>query len=168
MNRLFTAARAAVYAAGFVLVWGWVAVRVRSWDARLPLTLPGWCRPAGILVATAGAMLALSCLAVFVRVGHGTAAPFDPPRRFVAVGPYRFVRNPMYIGGFLVLVGAGLAVRSTAMSGFGLVFLAVMHAFVVLYEEPSLHRRFGDDYARYRRSVRRWLPGAGADPSSAG
>jgi protein-S-isoprenylcysteine O-methyltransferase Ste14 len=82
----------------------------------------------------------------------------DPPRNFVAAGPYQFVRNPMYIGGFLVLAGFGLYEQSPAILLFALPWLLLAHLFVILYEEPHLRATFGAPYDAYCRSVRRWLP----------
>jgi protein-S-isoprenylcysteine O-methyltransferase Ste14 len=163
MQQLVIAVRALIYASGFVWLWWWGALEVRAFDARLGLVLPRWLVPVGILLTVAGALLALSCLFVFVHFGRGTAAPFDPPRRFVAVGPYRFVRNPMYIGGFMVILGAGFILLSTSIAAWAGVFFGVMHLFVILYEEPSLERRFGASYRDYQRRVRRWLPAFGVN-----
>jgi protein-S-isoprenylcysteine O-methyltransferase Ste14 len=114
----------------------------------------------GAVITLAGAALALSCIATFAFVGRGTPAPFDPPRRLVVRGPYRYLRNPMYLGAGLALFGAALFYGSAALATYALVFLLVMHLFVIAYEEPSLRRTFGDDYRTYCRHVRRWLPGA--------
>src|SRR5260370_42333207 len=104
MKTLFIALRAAIFATGFVLLWGWVALGVHHrYDPTLGSALPGWTRALGIAVMLAGGTVALACVATFVVRGEGTPAPMDPPRKFVAVGPYKFVRNPMYIGGFIVL-----------------------------------------------------------------
>jgi len=111
-------------------------------------------------VIVLGAAVAISCMAVFVARGRGTPAPFDPPREFVAQGPYKYVRNPMYVGGLGVLAGFGLYQRSLAIVLFALVFLCCAHLFVVFYEEPGLERRFGQSYLDYKRSVNRWLPRA--------
>src|SRR5947199_228504 len=81
-----------------------------------------------------------------------------PAREFVAQGPYKYVRNPMYVGGLGVLAGFGLYQRSLAIVLFALVFLCCAHLFVVFYEEPGLERRFGQSYLDYKRSVNRWLP----------
>ena len=164
MELLFTAVRATIYAAGFVWVWWWAALQARPFDERLGIAVPGWLASAGAVLAVAGGLLALSCIAVFVRFGRGTAAPFDPPREFVAVGPYRYVRNPMYVGGLAVILGGGLFLRSASIAAFSLVFLLVMHLFVVLYEERTLERRFGDSYLDYQRSVHRWLPRGNSTP----
>ena len=150
--------RAAFYASAFALLWAWLAASVQPLDARLPFTVPAWARPLGWALAAAGALLALWCIATFVTRGRGTPAPFDPPREFVAAGPYRYVRNPMYIGGFAVLFGAGLILRSPAVAGLAVLFLLLVHLLVLLYEEPALASRFGDPYLRYKSAVYRWLP----------
>ena len=93
---------------------------------------------AGAILGAAGAALALACIVTFVFVGKGTPAPFDPPRRLVMRGPYRLVRNPMYIGATLALAGAALFYRSLSLLSYAAVFLLVTHGFVVLYEEPTL------------------------------
>ena len=91
-----------------------------------------------IALMAAGGTLAFACIATFVTRGEGTPAPMDPPRKFVAAGPYRFVRNPMYIGGFLVLAGFGLYEQSPAILLFALPWFLLAHLFVILYEEPHL------------------------------
>ncbi|HVS00670.1 MAG TPA: isoprenylcysteine carboxylmethyltransferase family protein [Thermoanaerobaculia bacterium] len=159
-SRTFVVLRAALYSAGFVLLWWWLAVSVQPLDARMQFTLPGWARPLGWILVLAGALLALWCISTFVARGRGTPAPFDPPREFVAAGPYRYVRNPMYIGGFGVLFGSGLVLRSPSIAGLAVLFLLLVHLLVLLYEEPVLANRFGDPYLRYKASVRRWLPRA--------
>jgi protein-S-isoprenylcysteine O-methyltransferase Ste14 len=112
----------------------------------------------GILVGVSGALLALSCIVTFVFVGKGTPAPFDPPRRLVATGPYRLLRNPMYLGAGLALGGAALFYRSVPLVAYAAAFLIVMHGFVVVYEEPTLRGTFGKDYEAYCQRVGRWWP----------
>lgn len=118
----------------------------------------GVAQGAGLVVTIAGAALALWCVFAFAFVGKGTPAPFDPPRRLVVRGPYRVIRNPMYVGAALAVSGAALYFESGALAGFVALFLLVTHLFVRVYEEPTLRRMFGDDYAAYCRRVGRWLP----------
>lgn len=159
MKTLFIAFRAAIFATGFIFLWGWAALSLHHrYDISLGVALPNWTRPLGIVLMIVGGTLASACVATFVTRGEGTPAPFDPPRNFVAVGPYRFVRNPMYIGGFTVLFGFGLREQSVAILLFTLPWLLSAHLFVVLYEEPHLRCMFGSAYNAYCRSVRRWLP----------
>ena len=103
-------------------------------------------------------MLALSCVLTFAFIGKGTPAPFDPPRRLVVQGPYRIVRNPMYMGAGMALGGAALFYRSSALAAYVVLFLLVTHLFVVWYEEPTLRGLFGAEYDAYCRRVRRWGP----------
>jgi protein-S-isoprenylcysteine O-methyltransferase Ste14 len=155
--RAFTVVRGLIYSAGFVWLWTYVALAVRGYDEKLPVALPHWLRPVGMALAVAGAVVAATCIAAFMVRGRGTPAPFDPPREFVASGPYRYVRNPMYVGAAAVIFGAGLAVASPSIALLALAFLAIMHLFVVIYEEPALAREFGDSYQQYRATVNRWL-----------
>ena len=122
---------------------------------------------AGIAVGVLGGALALWCVVSFALVGRGTPAPFDPPRKLVVRGPYRYVRNPMYLGAALALCGAAIFYRSTALLGYTGLFLVAMHGFVVWYEEPTLARLFDAEYEAYRARVRRWLPRRSADAPSA-
>ena len=151
-------ARGLVWAVAFVLSWTGVAGAVRALDPRLGGELPAWLRLPGAAIGLAGAALAAWSVGTFLVRGRGTPAPFDPPREFVASGPYRFVRNPMYVGAVGGLLGAGLFLGSPAIAWLALVFLVIMHLVVVLYEEPGLARRFGASYERYRQRVARWKP----------
>jgi len=158
LPRSFVALRGLIYAAAFVWLWVWVALSVRRFDVRIPLRIPAWLMPIGLAIASAGALVAALCLAAFVTHGRGTPAPFDPPREFIATGPYRYVRNPMYLGAAAVILGAGLAVSSPSILWLAAAFLTLMHLVTILYEEPNLAGRFGDSYAQYKFRVRRWLP----------
>lgn len=160
---MFILARALVYATlfiGFFLVF--LPARL---IARMGIGAPeriGALQLTGIALTTAGAVLALSCVLAFALVGRGTPAPFDPPRRLVVSGPYRFVRNPMYVGAGSAVLGAALYLESAALAVFVLVFWLVAHVFVRVYEEPTLQRTFGTDYEAYCRRVGRWWPHARA------
>jgi protein-S-isoprenylcysteine O-methyltransferase Ste14 len=112
----------------------------------------------GVIVIALGAALYLWCLWLFARVGRGTPGPWDAPRRFVVVGPYRWVRNPMYLAVFLVLAGETLLFLSVPLLAYLAVVATGVHVFVVGHEEPALADRFGDDYEAYRRRVPRWIP----------
>jgi protein-S-isoprenylcysteine O-methyltransferase Ste14 len=157
LSKSFTILRGVVYAIAFVWLWSWLAISVRPFDAQLAVIVPAWLQPFGYVLADAGALLAGACIATFVTIGRGTPAPFDPPREFVASGPYRYVRNPMYIGAAAVILGAGLAASSPAILLLALAFLLIMHLFVVVHEEPSLADKFGLSYQQYRTSVHRWV-----------
>jgi protein-S-isoprenylcysteine O-methyltransferase Ste14 len=144
--------------AAFILFFGWLALRVQSLDERLKIPLPAWIAIAGVFVGTIGALIVFACAGVFVLRGRGTPAIFDPPREFVAVGPYKFVRNPMYVGGFVMLMGFGLYQPSLAILFFAVVIFVLFHLYVVFIEEPGLETRFGESYFAYTESVNRWIP----------
>ncbi|HYD53833.1 MAG TPA: isoprenylcysteine carboxylmethyltransferase family protein [Gemmatimonadaceae bacterium] len=99
----------------------------------------------------------LWCVLDFARRGRGTLAPVDPPRHLVRSGLYRVTRNPMYVSVLLAILGQAAWWRSTGLLLYAAVFLAVVSAFVRVYEEPALARQFGDEYERYRAEVPRWL-----------
>lgn len=119
---------------------------------------PGIVQFAGAALALAGAGLALWCAFTFAVIGRGTPLPFDPPRRLVVAGPYRWVRNPMAIGVGSAVVGVALFYESLPVLLFTGLFMLAIHAFVVLYEEPTLRRMFGAEYEAYLARVDRWLP----------
>ncbi|MFN8519599.1 MAG: isoprenylcysteine carboxylmethyltransferase family protein [Chloroflexota bacterium] len=105
-----------------------------------------------------GVALYLWCLWLFAARGRGTPGPWDPAQRVVVVGPYRWVRNPMYLAVFLVVAGEALLFLSVPLAVYlGLVAL-VVQLFVVGYEEPTLTRQFGDAYRTYLGRVPRWIP----------
>lgn len=133
--------------------------RVLSWSGIVRPAGTGAAQVAGMAIGAGGVILALWCIATFILIGRGTPAPFDPPRRLVVVGPYRLVRNPMYIGAALALGGAALYYQSWALLGYCAAFALATHLFVVTYEEPTLRATFGDPYVRYCQRVRRWWPG---------
>jgi protein-S-isoprenylcysteine O-methyltransferase Ste14 len=151
-----TVIRSLLYAAAFITAWIWIGAWARTFDAGLPIAPPAWLRPVGVVIAIAGALVVAACVGTFATVGRGTPAPFDPPREFVATGPYRFVRNPMYLGAAAVILGSGLAVSSSSIVLLAAGFLLAMNAFVLLHEEPALDRRFGESYRKYRASVHGW------------
>ncbi len=113
--------------------------------------------PATLLIA-AGAASYVRCLWLFATVGRGTPATWDAPNRLVTVGPYRWVRNPIYVGAFLIVLGQAWLFLSPSLLLYAILLALGFHALVVGYEEPTLRRRFGEDYEAYRRGVPRWLP----------
>jgi protein-S-isoprenylcysteine O-methyltransferase Ste14 len=156
---MFILARAITYATLFIgLVLVFIPSRVLSASGIVRPALLGPLEIVGLLVAAAGGVLAVSCVLAFAFLGRGTPAPFDPPRRLVVVGPYRLVRNPMYVGAGSALAGAALCFRSPSLLGYVAAFFLVTHVFVVAYEEPTLRRMFGKDYATYCDTVGRWWP----------
>src|SRR3954469_9787141 len=112
----------------------------------------------GALLLIAGVTLALACVFTFAFIGRGTPAPFDAPRKLVVAGPYRWVRNPMYIGAGLALLGAAIFFGSIGLVLYAVIFWSTAHLFVLFFEEPVLRRKFGADYDAYAATRRRWIP----------
>ena len=111
----------------------------------IPLWLSGW---AGMLW----------CMWAFTVKGHGTPAPVDPPVELVISGLYRFVRNPMYVSGLVILAGCVLWSPSLPILLCPLLFFTAAYLFIVFYEERHLRKIFGTGYDAYCLSVPRWLP----------
>jgi protein-S-isoprenylcysteine O-methyltransferase Ste14 len=158
MKTFFLALRSVIYMSGFLLFFGWIALLVRTFDHSFGVSLPAATQMPGAILMVVGATLGLACAGVFISRGRGTPAIFDAPRAFVAIGPYKFVRNPMYIGGLMLLMGFGLYERSLSILFLALLLFPLVHLFVLLYEEPTLTRKFGSSYQEYCREVRRWVP----------
>jgi len=110
------------------------------------------------LIVALGAAIYFRCAWEFAVRGLGTPAPIAPTKYLVTTALHRYVRNPMYIGVALVILGEAALFRSFHLIEYAALLLLVAHFFVVLYEEPTLHRQFGDSYDAYRRSVPRWIP----------
>jgi protein-S-isoprenylcysteine O-methyltransferase Ste14 len=118
----------------------------------------GWLSRLGWVAVALGVLLLAWCWVGFMVEGRGTPAPYDPPRQLVTGRVYRRVRNPMYVGLVLALLGESLVFQSLALLLYAGVVWLCCHLFVVLYEEPALRRRFGAAYDAYRGQVPRWLP----------
>jgi protein-S-isoprenylcysteine O-methyltransferase Ste14 len=115
-------------------------------------------RGLGAILLLAGFLLFAWCVTLFARVGQGTLAPWDPTQRLVAVGPYRYVRNPMITGVATVLAGWAVFTGSWVLALWFLTFVAFNSAYFVLVEEPGLEHRFGAPYREYKAHVPRWIP----------
>lgn len=113
---------------------------------------------AGLTLIAAGLALWVWTLRLFASIGRGTLAPWDPPGRLVVQGPYSCVRNPMITAVLALLIGETALLGSPALLIWCATFFAIHWIYLVLYEEPGLERRFGDEYRAYRRDVPRWIP----------
>ncbi len=145
-----------VIAPGFVALYmPWLMSRWHVAPALL-----GWApfRWIGIALIVAGLPILIDSFARFALQGLGTPAPIAPPTHLVVTGWYRYVRNPMYVAVFALIIGQGLLFGRTNVLEWGLVFFLLTHLFVVFYEEPNLRRTFGSEYDAYRAAVHRWIP----------
>jgi protein-S-isoprenylcysteine O-methyltransferase Ste14 len=105
-----------------------------------------------------GACIYFRCAWEFAVRGLGTPAPIAPTKFLVVSGLHRYVRNPMYLGVALVILGQAALFRTPHLAEYAMVMLLIAHTFVVFYEEPTLRRQFGESYEQYRRTVPRWIP----------
>jgi protein-S-isoprenylcysteine O-methyltransferase Ste14 len=112
----------------------------------------------GGLLLLAGWGVLLWCARDFAVQGKGTPNPSDPPRRLVVVGLYRYVRNPMYVGLIMAVLGHAIVARSSAVVFYAAILAIAFHLRVLMYEEPQLRALFGREYADYCARVNRWLP----------
>jgi protein-S-isoprenylcysteine O-methyltransferase Ste14 len=149
-NLVFTA-----FVAGFVA--GWLPFRLFERHARLPAAW-AWHHWLGALLLLIGAGMFLGCVWLFGSYGRGTPAPIDAPKKLVQRGPYRWVRNPMYLAVLTIIAGEALFFRSWHIGIYLLCLACIFQLFVMLYEEPTLSFHFGALYEDYRRDVPRWLP----------
>jgi protein-S-isoprenylcysteine O-methyltransferase Ste14 len=142
-----------------IFVPGTVAVVIPLWlvdDMHWHVNAPAtWM---GAVVAVTGAAIYLRCAWEFAVNGLGTPAPIAPTKFLVTTALHRHVRNPMYIGVALVILGESVIFRSFHLVLYAAAMLAIAHIFVVLYEEPTLRRKFGESYEEYFRTVPRWVP----------
>lgn len=156
---MFIIFRALIYASLFIgFLFVYLPARLLSWTGIVHPAVIAWPQITGAAICAIGATFALWCVGTFVFVGKGTPAPFDPPRRLVIRGPYRFVRNPMYLGAALALAGAALFYASLPLLLYSCVLLVVAQLVVKFYEEPALRTSFGTEYDAYCHRVRRWWP----------
>lgn len=120
----------------------------------------GWMglRWLGVILILLGIPALGEAMARFVRDGHGTPAPIMPTEHLVVTGPYRCVRNPMYISVVAMILGQGLYFGSQSVVLYAVFVALGFHVFVRVYEEPTLRRRYGAEYEAYAREVHRWRP----------
>lgn len=143
-----------------VILPAWLLTTFASTDSRWgESTFFVWSlRSVGAILLGAGFLLFSWCVSLFVSVGRGTLAPWDPTRNLVVVGPYRHVRNPMISGVAMMLSGEALVWGSWLVALWALLFVGINHLYFVVSEEPGLEERFGESYRRYKAHVPRWVP----------
>jgi len=94
----------------------------------------------------------------FLKVGKGTLAPWDPPKKLVVSDLYRYVRNPMISGLSTIILGESMIFTSIELFGFFIFVVIFNHIYFVYSEEPGLTERFGNEYTEYKKNVPRWIP----------
>ena len=153
---IFGSAIFLVVAPGMLAVYlPWMICR---WRFAPPLLGVFLFRGLGALMIATGLPVLLDSFTRFAMEGLGTPAPVAPPQRLVITGLYRYVRNPMYVAVSLLIFGQGLLFGSADVLAYGVVVWLGFTAFVVLYEEPALRRKFGKEYEDFCVHVPRWIP----------
>jgi protein-S-isoprenylcysteine O-methyltransferase Ste14 len=140
------------------VVVGLIPWLLTRWHAREPVPYWGPMRVLGAILLVAGLMALIRAFVRFVMEGLGTPAPIAAPDRLVVGGVYRYVRNPMYVAVVAAIVGQALLFGQLGLLIYAVAVWLLVAAFVHLYEEPTLTRRFGADYEAYRRAVPAWWP----------
>ncbi|MFE5672715.1 methyltransferase family protein [Agromyces sp. NPDC056523] len=150
-----------------VIFWGFFLAAlpfVLSWlEERwgLAVPFPPAATPLGVTVFVLASALGVWSAAAMSTRGAGTPLPAAMPNRLVIAGPYRFVRNPMAIAGIVQGVAVGLMLGSWMVVVYAIAGSLVWNYAIRPLEESDLERRFGDEFRRYRSSVRCWWPGLG-------
>ena len=155
--------RAAIGTAVFFVIAPGVFAGLVPWlmtGYRFEEPVAGWLamRVAGGALIGAGLLVLVPAFTRFALEGLGTPAPVAPTTQLVVGGPYRYVRNPMYLAVGSTIVGQALLFGQLELLPYAAVFFAAVTAFVYNYEEPALRRRFGAEYEAYRAAVPGWWP----------
>lgn len=155
------------------VVGGLVPWLLTDWQMREPVPYMTPIRVLGAVLLVAGLVALIQAFVRFVVEGLGTPAPVAAPDRLVVGGPYRYVRNPMYVTVLAVISGQSLLLGRPALLLYAAALWLIVASFVRFYEEPELRRRFGAQYEAYRRAVpawwprlRPWIPGGTGTPLS--
>ena len=111
-----------------------------------------------MIFSAAGLYLFIITVRVFIRIGNGTIMPWDPTRKLVVAGVYRYVRNPMILSVLFLLVGEAIFFASYGIAALAILFFVINSIYFVYSEEPGLEKRFGAEYRGYKKNVPRWLP----------
>jgi len=112
----------------------------------------------GLCISLLGLCILVITILAFIRKGKGALAPWSPTKKLVITGLHAYVRNPMILGVIICLAGEALIFVSWKILFWLILFIIINQLFFTLYEEPSLLKRFGDEYAEYKKNVKRWIP----------
>jgi protein-S-isoprenylcysteine O-methyltransferase Ste14 len=126
-----------------------------AWALPIASPLTPWL---GWPVLVVGIFLLVWTIWAFAWSGGGTLAPWDAPTALVRGGLYQWVRNPMYVGVLLTILGQGLLWSSGGVLAYAIVMAITFHVRVVQFEEPVLRRQFGFQFDAYLQAVPRWIP----------
>ena len=140
------------------VVAGFVPLLLTRWEFGPPWPASALLAVIGVLIMIVGAAVLVNAFVRFAREGRGTPAPVAPTEELVITGPYRWVRNPMYLAVIGVIIGQALFLRQASLLIYAAVVAAAFVAFVKLYEERVLAERYGEVYRSYQATVSGWIP----------
>ena len=126
-------------------------------DLRLRTPVDVWFWIA-IIFAAIGLTFAIWTVGLFLKYGDGTPAPWDPPRKLIVLGPYRYTRNPMITGVLFLLLFEAIMLKSLMITVWTGIFFIMNMLYFIFFEEKGLEKRFGDEYLKYKANVPRWIP----------
>ncbi len=112
----------------------------------------------GTMVMFGGLSLVAVTVSSIIRIGDGTLAPWSPTRKLVTSGIYGYVRNPMILGVLITLLGESVTILSLQIFKWTIIFFIINNIWFLIYEEPNLEKKFGEQYREYKKRVPRWIP----------
>ncbi len=127
-----------------------------SWKLDFPLILIP--KISGFILIILGIYLLIVTIKLFHDIGKGTLAPWDPPKKLVVIGPYKYTRNPMITAVLLILIGEAVVTGSILLFFWFIIFLIINIIYISYSEEPTLIDRFGSKYIKYRKKVPMFIP----------
>lgn len=140
----------------FMIIFPLITIFINNYF-NLPIYRNSVHRITGFLLCIIGISIFLYCSNLFAKIGRGTPAPIEPPKKLVAEGLYHFTRNPIYVGYFLIFLGEFFIFGHSLLLIYSLITISLLHFYVVYVEEPNLKKRFGDTYIKYTEKVSRWF-----------
>ena len=141
-----------------LMLAGYVPWWITQWEIRPAFFGADLTRILGGLLIIVGVPGIVDSFARFALEGLGTPAPIAPPQNLVVTGPYRYVRNPIYVSVVAVIVGQALWFGDRGLLWYGALLWLFFHVWVVMIEEPTLKQTFGMEYESFRNNVPRWIP----------
>ncbi len=111
----------------------------------------------GVFLVFCGILMFLYCSGIFWKLGKGTPAPIEPPRKIVTEGIYRYTRNPMYLGYFSIVTGQAFFFGDILLFAYLLFVILLINVYLLFFEEPALKKRFGKEYEDYVSQTPRWI-----------
>ncbi len=117
-----------------------------------------WSAITGIIIMCAGMLIIIKTIHMFIRIGRGTLAPWDPTRNLITGSLYGYVRNPMILGVLTVLIGESILFTSLSIAVWSILFFIINTVYFIFSEEPGLEKKFGKEYYEYKKNVPLWVP----------